>query len=174
VFKVARGNSGSLLSFDTSRKLDLYSREDFKISNELTSFGCCAVNGKYAELMAKYSMVFNNGIGKLKGVKIKLNVDKSVRPVRVPYRRQAYGLIDPMNKELDFLLENGIIEPYNGPVEWVSQMVVVPKEKKPGQVRITCDMRLVNKAIIREKFPFQRWMRSCTTCLACVVSQKLT
>ena len=31
-------------------------------------------------------------------------------------------------------------------------MVVVPKEKKPGKVRITTDMRVANKAIIRERF----------------------
>ena len=32
-------------------------------------------------------------------------------------------------------------------------MVVVPKEKKPGEVRITTDSRAANKAIVRTKLP---------------------
>ena len=46
-----------------------------------------------------------------------------------------------------------MIEESKEPTGWVSQIVVVPKEKKPGKVRITTDMRLANKAIVREKFP---------------------
>ena len=39
-----------------------------------------------------------------------------------------------------------------GPVKWLSQLVIVPKEKKPGEVRIPVDSREANKAILRTKF----------------------
>ena len=49
-----------------------------------------------------------------------------------------------------------MIEESKEPTGSVSQMVVVPKEKKPGRARITTDMRLANKAIDREKFPVEK------------------
>ena len=58
-----------------------------------------------------------------------------------------------MEAEIDQLIANDVIEEVNGPTEWLSQMVVIPKEKKPGQVSITTDMRVANRAIITEKFP---------------------
>ena len=56
-----------------------------------------------------------------------------------------------MEKELKRLEELDIIEQVDGPTTWISPIVVVPK--KSGDVRISVDMREVNKAIKREKHP---------------------
>ena len=55
-------------------------------------------------------------------------------------------------EELDVLLERKVLEKHPGPVTWISQFVIVPKPKKPGQVRIAVDSRVANKDIIRERF----------------------
>ena len=47
-------------------------------------------------------------------------------------------------------MKNDIIEPVTEPP--LSAMVVVPKPKKEGEVRITLDSRLTNKAIRRIRY----------------------
>ena len=44
-------------------------------------------------------------------------------------------------------LKEDIIEPAVGPAPWVSPVVLVPKPKQPGSVRLCVDMREANKAI---------------------------
>lgn len=59
-----------------------------------------------------------------------------------------------MRKQLEEQLrrdeELGVIERIEGPTPWVSPIVVAPKPKSPGKVRVCVDMRQVNKAIKRE------------------------
>ena len=43
--------------------------------------------------------------------------------------------------------ELGAIERIEGPMPWVSHIVVGPKPKSPGKVRVCVDMRQTNKAI---------------------------
>lgn len=102
--------------------------------------------------MKRFSGVFTNKIGRIKGYKVKLHIDKSVVPVRQKYRRPPYHLMKAFEVELDFLIEEFLLEMHPGPVTWMSQFVIVPKPKKPGQVRIAVDSRVANTAIIREKF----------------------
>ncbi len=152
-FKVIQGEHGNLLSFKTSKQLDLFSTELFQ--NEKTSdskiSGLCDVKSDYQKLMADFKNVFSNKVGRLKGCKIRLHTDKSVKPVIQPYRRLPYHLVQATEKELDELIKNDIMEVPPGPVKW-SQLVAVPKPKKPGEARITTDSRVANKAIKRKNF----------------------
>lgn len=85
------------------------------------------------------------------GVSVEFQVNQSVVPVRQPYRRIPAPLENKVNQKLDELLRLGIIEKAEPPTTWLSAMVVEPK--KDGDIRICLDMRLVNKAIEREKHP---------------------
>ena len=49
--------------------------------------------------------------------------------------------------------KEGIIEEHTGPATWVSNVVLAPKEN--DNVRITADMRRVNKAIEESICPSQ-------------------
>jgi hypothetical protein len=111
-----------------------------------------AIDSRYATLMEEYGTVFTDKIGKLKGFEVKLHVDELVPPKQVPYRRTPYHLLEAVEKELDKLMKDDIIEPVTEPPTWVSAMVVVPKPKKEGEVRITLDSRLANKAIRRIRY----------------------
>ncbi|XP_075981602.1 uncharacterized protein LOC142980155 [Anticarsia gemmatalis] len=88
---------------------------------------------------------------KFKDVQLEITFDKTVRPVCQPYRRVPIPLETKINKKIDELVQMDIIEPVNKPSAWVSPMV--PVLKPDGDIRICLDMRIANKAIIRENHP---------------------
>jgi hypothetical protein len=140
---VAAGNSGCLLGHPTALTLGLYQTELF--NRRMTQIN--AVASKYAAMMQLYPEVFNESIGKLKGYTAHIHVDRSVRPMQFSYHRLPYHMIEAVDRELDKLLEQGIIVEVHNPTDWVSAMCVVPKPKKPGSVRITLDSKMMNKAV---------------------------
>ena len=104
----------------------------------------------YSELMTRYKDVFT-GIGKLKDFQLNLHIDQQVQPVAQSLRRPAFSLREKIEKKLEELLQEDIIEKVEGPTPWVNPVVVVPKPN--GDVRLCVDMRCANKAIIRERHP---------------------
>ena len=79
-------------------------------------------------------------------------MNKDVKPVAQPVRRLLFGLRDKVDRKLDELLKEDIIEEVpSGPTEWVSPLVVVPKPD--GDIRVCVDMRRANEAIERETHP---------------------
>ncbi|KAL5006195.1 hypothetical protein ScPMuIL_017353 [Solemya velum] len=55
---------------------------------------------------------------------------------------------EKLDAKIDELLNDGIIEPVEGPTPWVSPLVILPKPS--GEIRICVDMRQANTAVIRE------------------------
>ena len=149
-FQVVKGSAGNLLSFITSRQLKLFDLPQFRCSQG-SLLAACKSDDFYLKLMQDYSDVFSDKVGRLKDYKVHFYVDRSVKPCIQPYRRIPYHLTVAAQEELDELVANDILEVPPGPVDWVSQLVVVPKAKKPGKVRITVDARVVNKAIVSRK-----------------------
>ncbi|XP_022796469.1 uncharacterized protein LOC111334923 [Stylophora pistillata] len=102
-------------------------------------------------LRTLYADVFS-GVGKLKNFQLNLHVNKDVKPVAQPVRRLPFGLRDKVDKKLDELLKEDIIEEVpSGPTERVSPLVVVPKPD--GDIRVCVYMRRANEAIERERHP---------------------
>ena len=96
--------------------------------------------------------MFFSGVGKLKNFQLKLHVNKDVKPVAQPVRRLLFGLRDKVDRKLDELLKEDIIEEVpSGPTEWVSPLVVVLKPD--GDIRVCVDMRRANEAIEKERHP---------------------
>lgn len=91
----------------------------------------------------------SNRVGKLKDFQIKLPIKKEVQPVRQPLRRIPVPIQEKLDEKLRELEDLDIIEKIDGPTEWSSQLVVVPKPN--GDLRICVDMRQANTAIEREK-----------------------
>ncbi|KAL7851862.1 hypothetical protein SRHO_G00176470 [Serrasalmus rhombeus] len=91
------------------------------------------------------------GIGKLKDFQVKLHIDTSVQPTCQPHRRVPFHVRQKVEKELQKLRENDIIETATGATPWVSPIMTPPKPKNPDEVSICVDMRQANTAIQRKR-----------------------
>ena len=103
--------------------------------------------------MKTYSGCFK-GIVKLKDGQLEVKLDPNVKSVAQRARNIPYRLQSQVEKKLDELERQGIIEKVKGPAKWASPLVVVPKPN--GDIRL----RKANEAIVREKFLFLQWMIS--------------
>ena len=140
-------DSGNLISLTTAQELGLISLHLNKVS--------MTKDRKLGKILDKHAKVFSD-LGKLKGEKVKLNIDKEQAPKAQPQRRIPYHIREEVKCALSELEQQDIIErvPDNQPTPWISPIVAVPK--KNGGVRICVDMREANAAI---KLPwFQRFI----------------
>jgi hypothetical protein len=138
---VVQGSDGSLLSWKTSQELGL-----LKAVHNVNDDSSPTTE----KLIKDYDELFH-GLGKLKGYQIKLHIDESVPPVAQPCRRVPFHVRQQLEEQLKRDEEVGVIERIEGPTPWVSPIVVAPKPKSPGKVRVCVDMRQANQAIKRER-----------------------
>ena len=95
----------------------------------------------------RYKALFS-GIGCLPE-EVNLQVDKTITPHVAPPRKNAISLPKPLDKELNYLLKQGIlVEPSESEAsEWVNSFICV--KKLIGSIRECIDHRPLNKVIIR-------------------------
>ena len=142
---VVEGSGGSLLSWRTSQGLNLLQTVQ-RIGDQPSKTKTNAP----ANLIEEYDDLFH-GLGKLKNYQRKLHIDENVPPVAQPHRRVPFHVRKQLEEQLQRDEELGVIERIEGPTPWVSPIVVAPKPKSPGKVRVCVDMRQANKAIKRER-----------------------
>lgn len=82
---------------------------------------------------------------------IELHIDDSITPVKQQYYRVPIAYEAKTREKLEWMLKADIIEQVHEPVDWISPMLVLPKED--GDIRICIDMRAANKAIKCIKHP---------------------
>ncbi|GFW47334.1 retrovirus-related Pol polyprotein from transposon 17.6 [Trichonephila clavipes] len=104
-----------------------------------------------ADLLSKFSDVFSSvpGSAKVKGHSVSLMPDfvpKKLKPYRIPIALQ-----EEVNKQINDLLQLGLIEPSES--EWAHPIVCV--SKKDGSVRLCVDYRLLNNVTITDAYPMQ-------------------
>ena len=132
-FYVIKGSGGSLLSWRTSQD----PLQVGALTPKLTKW-------------YKYSDLFT-GLSKLKDFQVKLHIDESIPPVAQPHRRKPFHVRQQLEEQLRKDEELGVIEHIEGPTPWVSPIVVAPKPKQPGKIRVCVDMRQANQAVKRER-----------------------
>ncbi len=108
----------------------------------------CAVSPH--SLRQRYPSVFD-GVGKLTNYQQKISINTTIKPVAQPPRRIPFHVRKQVSAKLEELERLDIIETVRGPTPWVSPLVVVPKSS--GEIRVCVDMRQVNTAVIRERYP---------------------
>ena len=86
---------------------------------------------------------------------IELLVAKSVKPVAQRQRKIPFHLRAKVDSELNRLQQEDIIEkvPDNDETDWISPVVIVPKQLQDEQIRLCVDMRAANTAIKRVCHP---------------------
>ena len=87
----------------------------------------------------------------LKNFEAKPHIDKSITPKQSKFRIVPFHIRHLVEKEIENMLANDVIEPVTGPTPWVSPIVSVPKEGRPNEIRICTDAREANKAIMRSR-----------------------
>ena len=133
---VIKGEENPILGFKTTKSLGI-----LKVGE---------VSAIKDQMLERYQDVFK-GLGKLKDFQLKLNIDPLVAPVAQPTRRVPFHLREKASEKLRELLKEDVLEHVEGSTEWVSPMVVAPKQN--GDVRVCVDMRSANAAVIRERHP---------------------
>ena len=93
------------------------------------------------------------GLGKLsEPYSIKLR--PGIQPMCIyTARKIAHPLLTKVKTEIDRMLAEGVISPVDGPTDWCSGIVVVPKPN--DTVRICVDLTALNKAVLREVHPLR-------------------
>jgi hypothetical protein len=144
IFYVAKGSSNSILSWSTSQKLNLI--KAVSVINQPDP----NLPPNAPEFIRDFPNL-TSGMGHYKGEPVRIHVDETVKPIALPHRRIPFHVRKPVEKKLEQLENEGIVERTEGPTPWVSPIVVVPKPHKPNEIRICVDIRALNKAIIRER-----------------------
>lgn len=97
------------------------------------------------ELLIQYKDCFT-GVGCFQG-EFHITLDPTVPPVIHPPRRVPEALREPLKRELDALVQQGIITKVDEPTDWVNSLVCVTKSN--GTLRLCLDPKDLNRAIKR-------------------------
>ena len=149
-FVVTKGEEEALMSFTTAKMLGIISmdrisklEEACQTSDETLKRNAIkhddilkrypkpkSRNGRYTkeELKAMFPNAFSGKLGCVKGVKVHLDIDPTVKPVRQKLRPVPFHLRDAISKEIKRKVEMGILERVTddmGPPEWVANIVPV-------------------------------------------------
>ena len=86
-----------------------------------------------------------DGIGKYKDYKYHISIEENAKPVAHPARKVALALQPKLKKELEPLVEQGIVTPVEGLTDWVNSLL--GREKPDGRLRICLDQEDLNRVI---------------------------
>ena len=126
-------------------------QQSSKACADKTQVSSSSNENKSAEsLLNEYDDLFH-GIGKMKDLKVKLDVDKNVRPVAQKHRRVPFHLRDKLEAELQRFEAANVIERVESATDWVSPIVIAPKTDSTD-IRMCVDMVETNRAIKRIRY----------------------
>lgn len=102
------------------------------------------------KLIEKFPDLFRE-IGEFKG-EINIRIKNDAIPfVQTVPRRVPIPLLPKLKAEIERLIDLGIIERMDDVTEWVSPIVVVPKQN--DEIRLCVDYTQLNKAVLRPYYP---------------------
>jgi hypothetical protein len=153
-YLVLNGEADNLLGFPAAKALGI-----IKLHESINRL----IKASFRDLMIqRYKSVFENRIGKMKGVAVMIKTDPNIRPIQQPPHKIPFHLRPFVKLKLESLkAQNIIVEVLPGErVTWVSPIRAVgkfdPITKELVDVRCTGNYIQVNRAII----PVKRHMPS--------------
>ncbi|XP_028304146.1 uncharacterized protein K02A2.6-like [Gouania willdenowi] len=106
------------------------------------------------DILVKYTDVFKDELGTLRGTTVKLSVDTNAQPRFCKPRTVPYAMKAKVEAELDRLQKLGVIEPVEFS-NWAAP--IVPVLKEDGQVRLCGDYKLtINQASQLDTYPLPK------------------
>ena len=108
------------------------------------------------QISSKYPDIFK-GIGRFPGLPYHIQVDMNITPKQTPCRPVLTHLKEAFKKEIDKMLQAGIIKPVKEATLWINSFVLVEGKDKSGNPKlcICLDLTNLNKAIICEPYHFK-------------------
>ena len=117
------------------------------------------LQGSFLALLNEYNDVFENlsngRMKTIKGPKMHITLKKvdEIKPIKcLTARRVPIHLEDEAKKEIQSLLDQGIIQKQNGATEWISPSFFVAKSS--GSLRLVTNFRRLNQYVERPVHPF--------------------
>ena len=101
------------------------------------------------ELQERFPSVFADKTGTLAG-EHHIRINEHIQPVQHVPRRLPVATREKVQRKLDELEKDGIVEKVTEPTPWISSMVTVVKPN--GKLRICLDPKDLNRAVQREKY----------------------
>jgi hypothetical protein len=113
-----------------------------------------SVEQKLEHILQKNGDLFKEELGTMKNIKAKVNLKEGQEPKYFKARPMAYAMKPKVEKELDSLIERGIISPVTYS-EWATP--IVPVVKGDCSVRICGDFKVtLNQAIKVDQFSYSK------------------
>ena len=108
------------------------------------------------QILATYADVFD-GIGCFPGPPYHIQVDPSVTPKQTPCCPIPAHLKEAFMKEINKMLQVGVLKPVNQATPWINSFVLVEGKDKQGnlKLKICLDPTNPNKAIVWEPYHFK-------------------
>ncbi|XP_058051873.1 uncharacterized protein K02A2.6-like, partial [Ahaetulla prasina] len=103
------------------------------------------------ELLREFEDIFQDSLGKYVGTPISFNLDPQIAPIRLKARRVPFALKPKIDRELDKLVNQGILVPVDH-AKW--ETPIVTPVKPDGSVHICADYKAtLNKALQKSVYP---------------------
>ena len=101
------------------------------------------------QIMKQFPDVFE-GIGKFPGPTYTIHLDPSVQPKQTPCRQVPIHLKESFKKEIDKMLQVGVLKPVTEATPWINSFVLAESKEKSGNLKlhIYLDSTNLNKATI--------------------------
>ena len=143
----------AILGRNWIRKLKINLSEINKLNN-FKQISLLDIQKSISNITKEYFDVFEQKVGQIPDYICSLKLRKEATPVFIKSRQIPYALKESVDKELDKLEADGIIEKVEHS-EWGTPLVVVPK--KDGNVRLCADYKVtVNKQLLDARHPIPR------------------
>ena len=104
------------------------------------------------EVLTEFADVFSDKPGKTNETKHEIKLNPGTRPIKLSPYRVSETRADTIRKELEDMLELGVIEPSSSP--WSAPVILIPKPDKT--YRFCVDYRRLNDVTVTDAFPMPR------------------
>lgn len=109
------------------------------------------------QLLIKHKKLFDGSLGRFDDEEMDIELQPNARPVwKRPYP-VPHNHLEVFRKELNHLVEIGVLAPAHGATEWSLPTFIIPKKPCPQtgvqRVRWVSDLRELNKVIVRKNYP---------------------
>ena len=108
-------------------------------------------SNKLQDLLEKHAPLFEKKIGTIQGYKADVHLCPDAKPVFKKSRPVSYALQSALSQEIEYLQQEGILEPVESS-DWATPLVVVPKTN--GRLRVCGDYKVtINQCVEKKVYP---------------------